>query len=99
MHVQVRFCRAAGVAHVSENLPGPYMIAYFDRNRARSHMGVKHIAIPTDINDDVIPARIYKIDIHCKLARVRNIFRKLGRRLVFTASAAQQIDIIVGIDP
>jgi hypothetical protein len=61
MHMQVRFGRAAGVPHVSQNLPGPYMLAYFDRNRARSHMSIEHIAIPTDINDDVIPARILKL--------------------------------------
>jgi hypothetical protein len=73
MHVQMRFGRAAGIADVTEDLRGGYMVANFNRHRSRAHMSVENVMMLSDIDDNVVTARVDEVDIDGILAGMRNI--------------------------
>src|ERR1700722_9837411 len=73
MHVQMRFGRAAGIADVAEDLPRGYMVANFNRHRSRAHMSVENVMMLSDIDDNVVTARVDEVDIDGILAGMRNI--------------------------
>jgi hypothetical protein len=72
--MQMRFCRAAGIANMTYDLAGANLISDLWLHGARAHVRIKHITKRRYLDNDMIPGRIVEIDRDHILAGMRDVF-------------------------